>query len=87
MTWLGKILAVLNIVATLAFVYLAFQDFAKREAWAYANYVHDVAVNGLPLDDKVTDDREEVRCFTSWPTTPRRSGSGATAPWRRRWKK
>lgn len=58
MTWFGKILAVLNIVATLAFVYVAFQDFAKREAWAYANYVHDVAVNGLPLDDKVTDDRE-----------------------------
>ncbi len=58
MTWLGKILAVLNIVATLAFVYLAFQDYAKREAWAYANYVHDVAVNGLPLDDKVIDDRE-----------------------------
>ena len=42
----------------MAFVYVAFQDFAKREAWAYANYVHDVAVNGLPLDDKVTDDRE-----------------------------
>ncbi len=58
MTWFGKILAVLNIVATLAFVYLACQDYAKREAWAYANYVHDVAVNGLPLDDKVTDDHE-----------------------------
>jgi len=58
MTWFGKTLAVLNIVATLAFVYLVFQDFAKREAWAYANYVHDVAVNGLPLDDKATDDRE-----------------------------
>lgn len=58
MTWLGKTLAVLNIVAALAFVYLAFQDYATREAWAYANYVHDVAVNGLPLDDKATDDRE-----------------------------
>ena len=58
MTWFGKTLAVLNIVGAVAFVALAFMDFAKREAWAYANYVHDVAVNGLPLDDKATDDRE-----------------------------
>ena len=57
MTWFGKTLAVLNVVAALAFVYLAFQDYAKREAWAYANFVHDVAVNGLPLDANAKDDR------------------------------
>ncbi len=58
MTWFGKILAVLNILGVIAFGVLGFMDYAKREAWSYANYVHDVAVNGLPLDDKVTDDRE-----------------------------
>ena len=58
MTWFGKTLAVLCIPATLAFVALAFMDYAKREAWAYANFVHDVAVEGLPLDDKTADDHE-----------------------------
>ena len=58
MTWFGKTLAVLNILGVIAFGVLGFMDFAKRESWEYANYVHDVAVNGLPLDDKVTDDRE-----------------------------
>ncbi len=58
MTWFGKTLAVLNILGAAAFVVLAFMDFAKRESWAYANYVHDVAFRGLPLDDKSVDQRE-----------------------------
>ena len=69
MTWFGKTLAVLNIFGAVAFVVLGFMDFAKREAWAYANYVHDVAVNGLPLDDKVTDDRESLLLYDLSPTT------------------
>ena len=52
MSLLGKILAVLNILAAGAFVAVGFMDFAKRESWSYANYVHDVAVAGPPQDDK-----------------------------------
>jgi hypothetical protein len=58
MSLYGKILAVLNIFGAAAFVYFAFADFATRETWAYANYVHDVVVNGLPLDDTQKDNRE-----------------------------
>ena len=53
-------------------------DYAKREAWAYANYVHDVALLGLPLDDKQLT-TAKAPSSTSWPRKPRRSGSTATA--------
>jgi hypothetical protein len=58
MSLFGKILAVLNILGAAAFVYFAFADFAKRESWAYTNYVYDVVVAGLPLDDTEKDNRE-----------------------------
>jgi hypothetical protein len=58
MSLYGKILAVLNIFGAAAFVYFAFADFAKRESWAYTNYVYDVVVAGLPLDDTEKDNRE-----------------------------
>ena len=58
MSLYGKILAVLNIFGAAAFVLVGFADFAKRESWAYTNYVHDVVVNGLPLDDAEKDNRE-----------------------------
>src|ERR1700735_4856733 len=51
MSLYGKILAVLNIFGAAAFVYFAFADFAKRESWAYTNYVYDVIVTGLPIGD------------------------------------
>ncbi len=56
MSLFGKILALCNILGAAAFVMMGFMDYAKREAWAYANYVHDVALSGLPLDDKQVDD-------------------------------
>ncbi len=58
MSLYGKILAVLNILGAAAFVYFAFADFATRETWAYANYVNDVLVAGLPLDNAEKDNRE-----------------------------
>jgi hypothetical protein len=54
----GYILAVLNIVGALAFVVVGLMDYAKREAWAYANFTHDVLVDGLPLDEKQLDPYE-----------------------------
>ena len=58
MSLLGKILALCNILGAAAFLVIGFMDYAKRETWAYANYVHDVALTGMPLDDKQLDDRE-----------------------------
>jgi hypothetical protein len=58
MSLYGKILAVLNILGAAAFVCIAFMDFAKRESWAYENYVYDVVIAGLPLDDTEKDNRE-----------------------------
>ena len=56
MSLFGKILALCNILGAVAFVVMGFMDYATREKWAYANYVHDVALSGLPLDDKQLDD-------------------------------
>jgi hypothetical protein len=58
MSLYGKILAVLNIFGAAAFVYFAFADFATRESWVYTNYVYDVVVTGLPLDEAQKDNRE-----------------------------
>lgn len=52
---LGKILAVLNIVAALGFVYLAAADYALRRSWSYAVLRYDLKLDGLPLDDEERD--------------------------------
>jgi hypothetical protein len=33
-------------------------DFSQHRAWQYANYRHDLLVEGLPVDDKEKDDRD-----------------------------
>lgn len=50
MSMLGKILAIFNVLAAIAFVYFASADWAKRHSWTYAAYRHDLAIEGLPLD-------------------------------------
>src|SRR6516165_9679436 len=55
MSILGKILAGLNIIAAAAVVYLAAVTYAKHQAWQYANFRHDLAVDGLPIDDQDAD--------------------------------
>jgi len=55
MSLLGKILAVLNVLAAVAFFYLATLDFGKRQEWAYATFRHDLGLNGLPIDENETD--------------------------------
>jgi hypothetical protein len=55
MTILGKVLAIINILAALAFVYLAATDWAKRQTWSYAVYRQDLYLNGLPIDEQETD--------------------------------
>jgi hypothetical protein len=55
MSLLGKILALVNILAAIGFIYLAASDYGKRQQWSYAVYRHDLALNGLPLDDNEKD--------------------------------
>jgi hypothetical protein len=52
MSLFGKILAVLNILAVMAFVYLVAVDWGQRQTWSYAVYRYDLALDGLPLDDE-----------------------------------
>jgi hypothetical protein len=55
MTILGKILAILNVLAAAAFFYLALLDGQKRYEAGRAVYQHDLAAKGLPVDDKPAD--------------------------------
>jgi hypothetical protein len=63
MSLLGKILAVVNVLAAIGFIYLAASDYGKRQHWSYAVFRHDLAINGLPLDDneKDVDGRARVK--------------------------
>jgi hypothetical protein len=55
MSLLGKILAIINAVAALGFIYLALSDYGKRQQWSYAVFRHDLAIDGLPLDESQLD--------------------------------
>jgi len=55
MSLFGKILAVLNVLAAIGFIYMAISDYAKRQQWNYAVYRHDLAMNGLPVDENQKD--------------------------------
>jgi hypothetical protein len=61
MSLLGKIFAILNIVAAVAFVVVAGMDWGQRQRWAYAVFRHDLLVNGLPIDDKEKDSDNQPR--------------------------
>ncbi len=55
MTLLGKVLALLNIFGMIGLMVFALLVYAKREAWAYANYRFDLAANGLPQHKEEKD--------------------------------
>lgn len=46
------LLCVLNVLAALAFAFLALMDLEKRQQFAYATLLHDVAIQGLPLAEE-----------------------------------
>src|SRR5437867_7499950 len=50
--WLTVVLCVLNLVAALAAGYLLLQDVEARNHWAYQVFRHDLAIQGLPLEDE-----------------------------------
>lgn len=59
MTTLGKVLAFLNFLGVAGFVCLAAMVFGRQQAWKYANFRYDLLINGLPLDEKEWDKRED----------------------------
>jgi hypothetical protein len=52
MSTLGKVLTVFNVLAAIGFLVLAAADYNARQNWAYSVFRHELAINGLPLDDK-----------------------------------
>jgi hypothetical protein len=58
---LGKVLIVLVLIATGAFVYLAVATWSERQQWTYIYFRHELAIKGLPLEaGPATDDPETV---------------------------
>src|SRR4051794_2616779 len=54
MSTLGKVLAVLNVLAAAGFVALAAMDYSQRYSYSYATWRHDLNERGLPLDANET---------------------------------
>lgn len=52
MSLFGKVLTILNALAAIAFLVLAGMDYRARNDWAYAVFRHELAIHGLPLDDR-----------------------------------
>jgi hypothetical protein len=51
MSMLGKILAILNVLAAVGFFYLASQVWTQRLIWEDAVLQHDLMITGLPVDE------------------------------------
>src|SRR3954451_9441254 len=51
----GKILAILNLLAAVGFLFLGILDYAKRQAWADLALQREVLLQGLPLDENEPD--------------------------------
>src|SRR5579884_1032668 len=55
MSLLGKLLTVLNLLGVVCLFFLLGISNLKRETWQRAVLLHDLAADGLPLDDKELD--------------------------------
>jgi hypothetical protein len=51
----GKILGIANIVALVAFLWLAGLDYGKRQSWQLAVREQEILLHGLPVDEKEVD--------------------------------
>ncbi|MBX7102535.1 MAG: hypothetical protein K1X57_00535 [Gemmataceae bacterium] len=52
MSLFGKVLTILNALAAVAFLVIAGMDYSARNQWSYSVFRHDLAMRGLPLDNK-----------------------------------
>jgi hypothetical protein len=55
----AKILAFLNVLVAGLFIYLAAIDWGERQAWSRATFLHELALRGLPVDERDTGWRPE----------------------------
>src|SRR5262245_56054198 len=51
----GKILVFLNVLAAVAFFFVAMMDYAKRQTWADLALQREVQMQGIPLDENEPD--------------------------------
>ncbi len=61
MSLFGYLVAVLNVIAAGAFLYLAAMDYSIRQAWAYAYFRYELAQNGPPVDKTETDEHGQPK--------------------------
>src|SRR5262245_35692609 len=54
------VLAGVNILLAIVFVWLASASWGKRYAWSYAVFRHDLAVRGLPVDANEPDENGDA---------------------------
>jgi chromosome segregation ATPase len=52
MATFGKVLAVINVLAAIGFLVFVGMDYSKRQNWAYAHFRGQLAINGLPVDER-----------------------------------
>ncbi|MHB1426233.1 MAG: hypothetical protein ACYC3I_23965, partial [Gemmataceae bacterium] len=60
MSLLGKILAIVNILAVAGVLVLLAMNYNQRQKWQYAVFREDLTINGLPIDDKETDAQQLI---------------------------
>jgi len=63
---LGKILAILNVLAAALLVYLGAADWGKRQEWSYAAWRFDRANDGIPVDATERDPLEGKTLVDEW---------------------
>src|SRR5688572_5749809 len=61
MSLFGKVVAVLNVLAAGAFLYLLASTLQRRQAWSYAVWRYELNVDGLPVDRDEPDAANEPR--------------------------
>ena len=72
------ILVVLNVLGAIAVFVVAAQNYGTRQNWAYTNFLHDMAVRGLPLDREEldSDNRKRRAAQDGQKRDPREVSSG-----------
>jgi chromosome segregation ATPase len=55
MSLFGKLLAIFNVIAAIAFFVVAILDWSQRQAWEHAVFRETLLIDGLPLDENETN--------------------------------
>lgn len=65
----GKILAVFNVLAAMAFLGIIAADYSQRSQWSYSHFRHQIALHGLPVNGDESNWRLPGRTIKSDLTT------------------